>query len=797
MNSPPSRPLGRIFKVAVAAGIESAVRLHLLRGDSLEARDATGRTPLLIAASKNRANICSMLLEAGADPLVTDVNGQNALSLANACGSFEAAAVIEAFLRETENSLNYQVKEPLTELISCGTEPDQAESIQTTEQIISETHKDIVPNSNDGFQLEPDHTIEPLDGFQKLSPLKYQNSIYINLEDDQYFKNIGKTIEDEFGDWDPIQRREPPENNLAVLRYESERQQLFNSHAPIDKGASWEDFDAFLPDQARPLPRSDDPGLLRSIRALLRRALREGSVPRLSIEDVCSEQSPGHERDENTECILEFIIGDLGGDIDERQEFRSHIPTENFQVAIAEGETLEEESLLDAALQHFEELRSGSNDPLRIYFRSAGSHPLLTADQEVSLAKEMEAAVDSALDTLTTWPQGLGHLVDALSKSRQDAVALGRIVVTTAPSPQDSDNIELTADIDAERLGTDSDEVGPLPEPEASNDSDEVPHDEDITHSDPHEVIDWVINFGTSPQPPVETSELRIQLGRLRFRRSFLISLADRAEPLDPERSIAYRQAISDLLSARSRMAGANLRLVLDLARRYLRSGAAIEDLVQDGNLGLLSAVDRFDWRRGFRFSTMATWWIKQSITRNLADTHSAIRLPVHMRDRLNTGLRAIETTQRQRERPLSITEQAAICGLSVKRFEDAVRALSEPISLEQAELECLRGTELEDDPAELVAINERNQVVEDLLSILGRKDQRVLRMRYGIDVNDELTLEQVGQRLGLTRERIRQIESRALKRLKADHRIETTAVALGLPFPKRPAPKVASQADE
>jgi RNA polymerase primary sigma factor len=797
MDSPPNRPLGRIFKVSVAAGIESAVRLHILRGDNLEARDEAGRTPLLIAAAKNRAAICKTLLEAGADPLAMDTNGQDALSLAVAHGSLEATSVIKLFLEQMTNLPREKIEQSLNALATYVSPTRNAEDDKTATDITPKSQSDIQVNPEAPCNLEPDLADEPFKSTQGQIQHLLHGNRRSHTENDAIAEKSPPSRDDEFGDWEPIHRREPPPNEWSVVQSESKRQHAFSMHAPIDSGASWEDLNAYLPDHSNPLPRSNDPGLLETIRALLRRVLREGSVPRVALEDVLSKRGTGEERDKPTEAILEFIIGDLGGDFDERLEFYSSAPTENFEVTIAEDESQEEESQIDEALLHFEDLRSSNNDPLRIYLRSAGSHSLLTPDQEVSLASKMETAVEGALDALTTWPEGIAHLVAALKKARYDTIALGRIVVPTTTATQDADVTRVTAVLDLPSTELDYDVVESEPEPNLDSDSGVTPKEGEMQFENSNAVIDRIFVLAACPVTEDNNSELRQQLGLLRFRRSFLISLLDRVQTKDPERSSSYRRAISELLTARSKMAESNLRLVLDLAKRYLRSGADIQDLIQDGNIGLLTAIDRFEWRRGFRFSTMATWWIKQSITRNLADKLSAIRLPVHVRDQLNHGLREIEIIERRRVKPLSIMEQAEVCGLPVKRFEDVVRTLAEPISMEQAEFDGLLDSELEDNPFEVLAIKEQVAVVEDLLNILSPMDRRVLRMRYGISVNYELTLEQVGQRLGLSRERIRQIESRAFKRLASNHRTEATAVALGISVPKQQSLRKELQSDE
>lgn len=788
-----SHPLGRLLKVAVSAGIESAVRLHISRGDDLEGRDEAGLTPLLIAAARNRAPICRMLLEAGANPHASDSRGRNALSIALAHASAEAAAVINEHLARTlEPSVQAEARtEVEVALVEHATDRAPATVVDATANRVHSAdveHRRGLVDADDSQATPRRADIDAaLSG--RVSCEQCWDPEAIGQDHAQTVPDGVPPPELEFGDWEPVDTPEPPPDNPAVLRAEAERQRLIDAHAPIDRGASWEDFDAFLPEQARPLARADDQGFLQTLRGLLLRALREGSVPKVAIEDALSERGDGEIRDEQAEAALEFIIGDLGADVDERLEFCSPFPTENFEVTIARDESEAEESEVDAALLHFEQMRSGSNDPLRIYYRSAGTHSLLTADQEVALAKAMEVAVEQALDALADWPEGIRNLVAAIAHARVDATALGRLVATAPAVSEATDSAEEDAQSDGDINEADPEQpegeqsLGGM-ELEVALEGDEVPFD------DPLDVFDRIIELTVGPPSP-HVSALREQLARLRFRRPFLISLADRATECSAASAHAYRRAIAELLVQRSRMAEANLRLVLDLARRQLHTGAAIEDLIQDGNLGLLSAVDKFDWRRGFRFSTMATWWVKQSLARGVADKLFAIRLPVHIRERLSRARWETEALERKRGMPVSVAEQAALCGLSLKKFETAARAFSDPLSLEQAELEGLFEPASANDPFELLAAKEQVRALDNVLAHLKRKDAEILRMRYGFGVPEAMTLEQVGQILEVTRERVRQIESKAIKKLASKPRRDTIAIALGMPVAEPESPTI------
>lgn len=183
--------------------------------------------------------------------------------------------------------------------------------------------------------------------------------------------------------------------------------------------------------------------------------------------------------------------------------------------------------------------------------------------------------------------------------------------------------------------------------------------------------------------------------------------------------SMTYRRAIADLVAARDHMVQANLRLVMSTAWRHVYSGLPIEDLIQEGNIGLILAVDKFDWRRGFRFTTMATWWIKQRIMRAIADTSLNIRLPVHMYDRMSRSRLAIESLERRSGRPATMLEKAEISGLRFDKFELAARATSEPMSIEEAECEgCIDITEPQT-PFSLLSQRQEARLVEDILERL------------------------------------------------------------------------------
>ena len=293
-------------------------------------------------------------------------------------------------------------------------------------------------------------------------------------------------------------------------------------------------------------------------------------------------------------------------------------------------------------------------------------------------------------------------------------------------------------------------------------DDDDIP-DEELLLSDEDEVdmenLDLSIPDGISIEDPV----------RMYLKEIGKVPLLSAEEEIE----LAKRMENGDQ-EAKKRLAEANLRLVVSIAKRYLGRGMQFLDLIQEGNLGLIKAVEKFDYRKGYKFSTYATWWIRQAITRAIADQARTIRIPVHMVETINKLIRVSRQLLQELGREPTPEEISEEMGMPVDRVREILKISQEPVSLETPigeEEDSHLGDFIQDDnvpvPAEAASFTLLREQLVEVLGTLTEREQKVLRLRFGLDDGRARTLEEVGKEFNVTRERIRQIEAKALRKLR------------------------------
>ena len=695
--------------MAVLTGVESSVRLHIDRGDNLNARDDKGLTPLMIAASRNKASICKLLLDSNADPSLVDALGRDALALAKAAGAADAAKVIELALNPPS--------------IAVAVVPEKSPEPSETDRLPS------AKNPSSLYQNVPSAVAEAWDEFD--APL-----------------NLSGWIEEV--------EKPPPVGDASLAIPAIAIHVAISEHAPIDSSADWEEFEAFLPSFAAPQLRIENLEKRDRLRSLLLRAMREGSIPSQEVEDLCLDDDQSRKLE--TEFALRQTINDLGAECDERFEYEAYF--ESFQVFVAPEETGEEESLA-AALGYFDALISNDGAPLPLYFKDSQKESLLTASEESTLGQAMESGLDKAIDALAAWPAGLAFFIEDARLVVSDAKPLAWMIAPKDDAPLDVAELAAGSYVLASPASM---------APQDGVEEDDEQSDNLSSFAATVKALSALARADSVKGPNWSAS--REVLKSLGIQKPYLMAFMDERRSDQHPSAKLFANAMEEHRQARERMALSNLRLVLSIAKRYLNSGMLLDDLIQEGNVGLMKAVDRFDWRKGFKFSTYATWWIRQQISRTVSNVSRSIRLPAHMHQLGMHVIQAAVAWDKVNGRFPTSTELGAELDIPVWKVDAILREREEFISLDAVNIDDLIATHVRaqfiaPDPSEAVEAKELTDILGRLLGGLGRKRDQIIRLRFGFGVDDECTLEEVGVRFDLTRERIRQIEAKTIRLMK------------------------------
>ena len=402
-----------------------------------------------------------------------------------------------------------------------------------------------------------------------------------------------------------------------------------------------------------------------------------------------------------------------------------------------------------------------ADDAKQAEAKADGTAPAQTADKPAAASAEDVSAAEKPESEKTT-EEKLNDLVEKGKKtgklSSKDLMVLEDMNLSSEETEKFYDRLEsLNIDV----LGDDA--LPPVDE-DALPELEELQEIEEVTEEEMNETEAMADTFSTDDPVRMYLKEI----GRIPLLTSEAeIEVAKQLESDDP----AIRN------EAKRRLSEANLRLVVSIAKKYVgrsKNSMSLLDLIQEGNLGLMKAVEKFDYTKGFKFSTYATWWIRQAITRSIADQARTIRIPVHMVETINRIVRVNRQLQQKLGREPRPEEIAKELGISVSKVQEIIKIAQEPVSLESPigeEEDSHLGDFLEDDktppPSQIVAESMMKQTLSDVLHMLTPREEQVIRMRYGLDDGQQRTLEEVGKAFNVTRERIRQIEVKALRKIK------------------------------
>ena len=696
--------------------------MHLRAGTDLDATDTQGRSPLILATSRGHLDVCKLLLEAGADPTTKDNAGNDALAVARSRGE---KALAELLHRARISTAEHQddndridrnrADEGALDGHSLGC---MGSTFKTTEEIAAGTVGDAGKWSHADRRDSVDEMVsEP--------PADYNDAFDLSA-------------------WQEEIETEAPPDDLSCADEAATLQDFLSRHSPIDTDESWDDVEIDLPELEHIGRRRSRIGTetRTAVRVLVVEALRDGRVDDDRIRSaLADDEELDDTKRTDVEENLRLVLGDAGVAIGD----------EPFTTDTAAEITDEDEDRFgDAATEAIDflgTLQSSDADPLVPYVRSLPGDRL-TRDDEAALGLEIEEGMRDVLATIAGSPMVASRLLSD-ARSVMEGNTPVRALFDTANAREDSD--EAPSDDT-----TDDQEADAAPIPDALLTRLKVIVELcQRREADRSALAKWLFDTGLSAEYREELQCIAEQDSACEYAEKQIRAGLDKAK------------------RAKRRFVETNLKLVIWVAKKH--GGLPLADRIQAGNIGLMHAVDKFDYRRGAKFSTYAVWWIRQQITRTVADTSRIIRLPVHVTESLRKIEKARLSAEFQDDHEPDAARIATLADLLPNQVRKMLAVPEDPLPMDDPGIEeevCAIADEETSSPEGMAMVAEMQKLLREQVGSLVPRQADVLRRRFGIDC-DEHTLEEVGKEFGVTRERIRQIEAKALRNLRHPARAE------------------------